>query len=58
MRMTISREIEKGDFCKIAELYDSFYLSMLMKALIDEAFYSGNANFQVKIDFPKEGEKK
>ena len=52
MRITISREIEKNDFSKVAEVYDSFYLSMMMEALVEEAYKSGNANFQVTVDFP------
>jgi negative regulator of genetic competence, sporulation and motility len=52
MRITISREIEKNDFSKVAEVYDSFYLAMMMEALVEEAYKSGNANFQVTVDFP------
>ena len=52
MRITISREIEKNDFSKVAEVYDSFYLAMMMEALVEEAYKSGNAKFQVTVDFP------
>ena len=58
MRITISREIEKNDFSKVAEVYDSFYLAMMMEALVEEAYKSGNADFRVVIDFPEEGKNK
>lgn len=53
MRITISEEIKKDDVVKLAEVYDAYYASMLMKALFDEAHESGIVSFVVDVDFPE-----
>lgn len=53
MRITISEEIKKNDVVKLAEVFDTYYASMLMKALFDEAHESGIARFVVDVDFPE-----
>ena len=55
MRISILRENHTipNDYFKIAEFYDAYTPTLLLKELIDEAYEAGNATFKVVIDFPE-----
>lgn len=50
MKITISR-VEDHTKETIAVMSDSYYVAMLMEALIEEAHSSGKTQFVVDVDF-------
>jgi len=59
MRITVSKEnyTIKNDYIKLAEFYDCYHPTLFVKALIDEAYESGNTNILVSVDFPENQDK-